>query len=100
MLVLSRKMNEEIVIGPDIRITVVEIAPGRVKIGICAPRSVSVDRAEIHEKKIEEPTAIVQSVPHNRLNLLLPPEPTVAIAPALPNRIKHLRERFPKKPRV
>jgi carbon storage regulator len=54
MLVLSRKAQEEIMIGDDIRITVVEVAPGRVKLGITAPRSVRVDRGEIHTRKQQE----------------------------------------------
>ena len=51
MLVLSRKVGEEIVIGNDIRITVVEIRGGKVRIGIVAPDEVIVDRQEIHEKR-------------------------------------------------
>jgi carbon storage regulator len=50
MLVLSRKIGEEIVIGDNIRITVVEIRGGKVRIGIVAPKEVIVDRGEIHEK--------------------------------------------------
>lgn len=48
MLVLSRRVNEQIVIAGDIRITVTEIGPGRVKLGIEAPESVRVDRVEVH----------------------------------------------------
>lgn len=112
MLVLTRKTNEEIIIGDDIRITVVEIAPGRVKIGISAPKSVRVDRAEVHEKKKQEeaktPAPVAEAVPVvvNRLADVLPPvaEQTVAVAgpaehPLPANRISELRRRFPKKPR-
>lgn len=71
MLVLSRKPGEQIVIGDNIRITVVSLGPGRVKVGIEAPSTVKVDRAEIHERKLEEPapTAVVVETPvlHNRL---------------------------------
>lgn len=60
MLVLSRKSQEEIVIGGNIRITVVEVSGGRVKLGISAPAEVPVHRAEIsdrlrREEKITRP---------------------------------------------
>lgn len=47
MLVLSRKVGEAIRIGDNIEIVVVDISKGRVKIGISAPRHVSVLRAEL-----------------------------------------------------
>lgn len=50
MLVLSRKRDEEIVIGGDIRITVVEVSGNRVKLGISAPTEVPVHRAELEER--------------------------------------------------
>jgi carbon storage regulator len=53
MLVLSRKAGEEVVIGNDIRIKVVEIQGGKVRIGIVAPEEVAVDRQEIHEKQMD-----------------------------------------------
>lgn len=49
MLVLSRKNNEEIIIGENIRVVVVEIRGEKVKLGIVAPRDVSVHRKEIAE---------------------------------------------------
>lgn len=47
MLVLSRKRNEKILVGNDIKITVVELLPDRVRLGIEAPASVSVVRSEL-----------------------------------------------------
>ena len=47
MLVLTRRKGEKIHIGPDIVITVVEIQPGRVRIGIEAPLAVNIVRAEL-----------------------------------------------------
>jgi carbon storage regulator len=47
MLVLSRKPGEAIHLGKDIVITVVEINGNRVRLGITAPRSVGVLRAEL-----------------------------------------------------
>jgi carbon storage regulator len=52
MLVLSRKIGETIVVGDDIRITVVEIRGGKVRIGIVAPAHVIVNRQEIHDKRL------------------------------------------------
>src|SRR5262249_39247637 len=54
MLVLTRRPGEQIVIGDNIRVTVVSLGPGRVKIGIEAPANVRVDRQEIHERIVLE----------------------------------------------
>jgi carbon storage regulator len=50
MLVLTRRPGEQIIIGDDIRLTVVSLGPGRVKIGIDAPPNVRIDREEVHQK--------------------------------------------------
>lgn len=47
MLVLSRKRGEKIVIDDNIVITVTEVMPGKVRIGIEAPREINVVRAEL-----------------------------------------------------
>ena len=47
MLVLTRKTDEEIVIDGDVRISIVEIRGNRVKLGVTAPKSVSIQRQEI-----------------------------------------------------
>lgn len=47
MLVLTRKTDETIMIGNDITITILEVRGDSVKIGISAPRSVSVHRGEV-----------------------------------------------------
>jgi carbon storage regulator len=50
MLVLTRKLGESIRIGDDIIVKVVELDSRHVKLGIEAPRSVSVNREEIYER--------------------------------------------------
>ena len=54
MLILTRKVGEAIIIGDDVEVVVLGINEyGQAKLGINAPRSVSVHREEIH-KKIKE----------------------------------------------
>lgn len=50
MLVLTRRTNQSIVIGPDVTITVVEIRGEQVRLGISAPKHVSVHREEVLEQ--------------------------------------------------
>ncbi len=54
MLALSRKINESIVIGQDVEITILEIKGDQVKIGINAPKSVPIFRKEIFVQIKEE----------------------------------------------
>ena len=49
MLVLSRKKNESIIINDNISITVIEIRGDKVRLGIEAPKDVSVHRREVYE---------------------------------------------------
>lgn len=51
MLVLSRKKSETILIGDDVEVMVVELRGDKVRIGVSAPRDVSVDRSEVREAK-------------------------------------------------
>jgi carbon storage regulator len=50
MLVLSRKQNEQILVGDDIEITIVEMGRHRVKVGISAPPHVRVLRRELDKR--------------------------------------------------
>ena len=51
MLVLSRKVDEAIVIAGQVRVVVAEVRGTSVRLGIQAPPDVTVDREEIHVKK-------------------------------------------------
>jgi carbon storage regulator len=51
MLVLSRRIGEEIVIGDQIRIVVSDIKANRVRLGVTAPSTVRVDRQEVRERR-------------------------------------------------
>ena len=54
MLVLTRKVGEQINIGDEIVVRVIEVNRGNVKIGIDAPASVSIYRQEVYEKIQEQ----------------------------------------------
>jgi len=62
MLVLTRRLGETIVIKDDIAITVIGIKGERIRLGITAPKEVTVDRQEIHDRRLEfrsgEPVAL------------------------------------------
>ena len=50
MLVLSRRTDESMFIGDDIKITVLDIRGGQVRLGIIAPESVKVHREEVYQR--------------------------------------------------
>jgi carbon storage regulator len=49
MLVLSRQRDETIIIGDDIEITVVDIRGDKVRLGVTAPKEISVHRKEVYD---------------------------------------------------
>jgi carbon storage regulator len=59
-LILARRVNQTINIGDDITVTVVGVQGGQVRIAIDAPKSVTVDRAEISERKRREADALAE----------------------------------------
>ena len=56
MLVLTRSRNQTIRVGDDIVIRIVAIAGGQVRLGVDAPKHVSVDREEIYLQKQQSPS--------------------------------------------
>ena len=64
MLVLSRRIGESIVIGDDITVTVLEVRGDVVRLGIDAPRSVTVQRSELLKQSSDSHEAVVSAADH------------------------------------
>ena len=54
MLVLTRKIDESIIIDGNIIVTIVKVRGDKVRLGITAPADISIDREEVHMKKEAE----------------------------------------------
>ncbi len=50
MLILTRKIGESLLIGDDVEITVLSIRGSQVKLGVKAPKEISVHREEIYQR--------------------------------------------------
>jgi carbon storage regulator len=61
MLVLARRLNESIMIGDDIEVVVIDIKGDQVKLGIKAPRKITVHRKEIYQEIKQENIAAISS---------------------------------------
>ena len=58
MLILTRRMNETLMVGDDVSVTVLGINGNQVRIGVKAPRHIPVHRKEVYDKiKKEESSA-------------------------------------------
>jgi len=59
MLILTRRVGETVMIGDDIAVTVLGVKGNQVRVGVNAPKEVSVHREEIYERiKREEQTGV------------------------------------------
>ena len=65
MLVLSRQRDESIVIGEDIEVTVVDIRGDKVRLGIAAPKHITVHRKEVYEAIKRENRAAAEVRPED-----------------------------------
>lgn len=60
MLVLTRKLEESIMIGDSIQVTILGVDRDKVKIGIAAPRDVTISRKELYQALQEQGTIALQ----------------------------------------
>ncbi len=60
MLILTRKPGEAIIIGDNIKVTILGVAGKQIRIGIEAPNDVPIHREEIYEKIHAEATLITE----------------------------------------
>ncbi|GIV06667.1 MAG: hypothetical protein KatS3mg016_2242 [Fimbriimonadales bacterium] len=65
MLVLTRKVNQSIMIGDEIEVVVLEVRGEQVRLGIKAPRNVTVHRREIYEAIQKENLMAAQTQPED-----------------------------------
>ena len=75
MLVLSRQRDETIMIGDDIEVTVVDIRGDKVRLGINAPKAISVHRKEVYDAIRRENKAAAQVKPDDLPGIGRPPGP-------------------------
>lgn len=61
MLILTRKLNEEIKIGSGITVKIISISDNTVKIGIDAPQNIQIVRTELYEKVKESSVIATKS---------------------------------------
>ena len=66
MLILTRKVGETIKIGDDISVTVLGVKGNQVRVGVGAPRDISVHREEIYERIQNEERTKISKVGHSR----------------------------------
>ena len=75
MLILQRKLGESLVIGEDVRVTVVSIEGGRVRLAVSAPAEVSILRSELRvAAEANREAADEEASPLELLGVLREPE--------------------------
>ena len=65
MLILTRRVGESLRIGDEVSVTVLGIKGSQVRIGVNAPKSVSVHREEVYDRINEEKSKNSEGIPNN-----------------------------------
>ena len=83
MLVLSRKRDESIIIGDNVVVTIIDIRGEQVKLGVSAPKTISIHRKEVYEAIQAENVAASRPEAQNLAGLaqVLKQAPTSAKTP-------------------
>jgi carbon storage regulator len=88
MLILARKINESIMVGDQVEISIVDIKGDQVKLGISAPRPIKVYRREVYQLIQQENLQAAQAKPDllPRLDGLVGPEDRPTENPQAPKK--------------
>ena len=62
MLILTRRISESIIVGDDVKITVLGVKGNQVRIGVSAPKDVAVHREEIYQRIQKEKDGYVAGI--------------------------------------
>lgn len=63
MLILTRRIGETLVIGKDVKVTVLAVKGNQVRIGVDAPKEVPVHREEIYQRIQQEQSQVTTTAP-------------------------------------
>lgn len=63
MLILTRRLNETVMIGDDVTVTVLGVKGGQVRLGINAPKDIAVHREEVYERIKNEQQNMLRAGP-------------------------------------
>ena len=71
MLVISRKIDEGVIIGDNIKITIIEVNRDRVRLGIDAPQNIKIVRNELYDTEKFNIQAAVNKMPADMMQKLM-----------------------------